>query len=98
MHVFDIRKDLAVAQLAGVMPNTSTFGLWLFLFPLWAKYKLSGTYFGYPRVPEERTEATDFEKVLQGFVDSEDMKQGESYFMRRNSVKGPFMVVAEPRV
>ena len=56
MHVFDVRKDLATAQLAGAMPNTSTFGLWLCLFPLWVKYKMSGTYFGYPRVPEEGTE------------------------------------------
>jgi len=56
MHVFDIRKDLAAAQLAGVMPNTSTFGLWLVLLPLWVKYRMSGTYFGYPRVPEEGTE------------------------------------------
>jgi methyltransferase (TIGR00027 family) len=56
MHVFDIRKDPAAARLAGAMPNASTFGLWLFLFPLWVKYKLSGTYFAYPRVPELGTE------------------------------------------
>ncbi len=56
MHVFDIRKDQATAQLANTIPNTSTFGLWLVLFPLWVKYKLSGKLFGYPRVPEEGTE------------------------------------------
>jgi hypothetical protein len=56
MHVFGIRKDLAAAQLASVMPNTSIFGLWLVLLPLWVKYRMSGTYFGYPRVPEEGAE------------------------------------------
>jgi methyltransferase (TIGR00027 family) len=56
MHVFDIRTDRATAQLAGTVPNTSTFGLWLCLFPLWVKYKMSGKYFGYPRVPEEGAE------------------------------------------
>jgi methyltransferase (TIGR00027 family) len=52
MHVFDIRKDRATAELADSVPNTSTFGLWLALFPLWVKYKMSGRYFAYPRVPE----------------------------------------------
>lgn len=56
MHVFDIRRDQAAAQLAGMVPNTSTLGLWLVLFPLWVKYRMSGTYFGYPRVPEEGAE------------------------------------------
>jgi len=56
MHVFDIREDAATAQLANAVPNTSTFGLWLFLLPLWVKYKISGTYFGYPRVPEKGEE------------------------------------------
>jgi methyltransferase (TIGR00027 family) len=56
MHVFDIREDRATARLASTVPNTSTFGLWLVLFPLWVKYKMSGTYFGYPRVPEEGAE------------------------------------------
>lgn len=56
MHVFGIRKDRATAQLASVLPNNSTFGLWLFLFPLWVKYKMSGKQFGYPRVPEEGAE------------------------------------------
>ncbi len=56
MHVFGIREDVAAAQLAGSIPNTSLAGLWLFLFPLWVKYKMSGTYFGYPRIPEEGAE------------------------------------------
>ncbi len=56
MHVFDIREDLAAVQLASAMPNTSTFGLWLVLVPLWVKYRMSGAYFAYPRVPEEGAE------------------------------------------
>jgi methyltransferase (TIGR00027 family) len=56
MHVFGMREDVATARLANVLPNTSTFGLWLALIPLWVKYKLSGSYFGYPRVPEEGAE------------------------------------------
>jgi len=51
LDVFDIRKDPATVKLASAIPNTSTFGLWLALFPLWLKYKISGTYFGYPRIP-----------------------------------------------
>ncbi len=56
MHIFGIRDDLAAARLASVMPNTSTFGLWLVLVPLWVKHRLSGTYFAYPRVPAEGAE------------------------------------------
>jgi methyltransferase (TIGR00027 family) len=56
MHVFDIRQDLAAVQLADAIPNTSTLGLWFSLFPLWVKYKISGEYFGYPRIPNEGAE------------------------------------------
>lgn len=56
MHVFDIRNDDATEKLAKVLPNTSTFGLWLVLFPLWLKYKICGRYFGYPRLPKEGEE------------------------------------------
>ena len=56
MHIFGMRDDLACSRLANALPNTSTFGLWLALFPLWVKYVLSGTYFGYPRIPEEGAE------------------------------------------
>ena len=52
MHVFGMRRDDATAALAAALPNTSTFGLWLCLFPLWFEYKLSGRLFLYPRVPE----------------------------------------------
>jgi methyltransferase (TIGR00027 family) len=56
MHVFGIRVDDATARLAAVLPNTSVFGLWLVLIPLWLKYKISGKLFMYPRVPQEGQE------------------------------------------
>lgn len=52
MHVFGMRDDQATARLAASLPNTSLFGLWLSLFPLWVKYKISGRLALYPRVPE----------------------------------------------
>lgn len=56
MHVFDIRPDDAAEKLARALPNTSTAGLWLVLFPLWLKYKISGRYFVYPKLPKEAKE------------------------------------------
>lgn len=53
MHVFGMRHDVATARLAAALPNTSTLGLWLVLFPLWVKYKISGVNFAYPRVASE---------------------------------------------
>lgn len=57
MHVFGIRDDPVTARLAAALPNTSRLGLWLCLFPLWLKYKMSGSYFGYPRIPLEGAES-----------------------------------------
>jgi methyltransferase (TIGR00027 family) len=77
MHVFGMREDVATARLANVLPNTSTFGLWLALIPLWVKYKLSGSYFGYPRVPQEGAEGISdfvvartlyFDRIIQRVV------------------------------
>lgn len=56
MHVFGMRDDEAAARIAAVLPNTSTFGLWLCLFPLWVKHKISGRYFAYPRIVDEGDE------------------------------------------
>ncbi|RLB56346.1 MAG: hypothetical protein DRJ42_03650 [Deltaproteobacteria bacterium] len=56
MHVFGMREDEATDRLAEAVPNTSPLGLWLVLFPVWVKYKISGSYFGYPRIPEEGAE------------------------------------------
>ncbi len=56
LHVFGIRRDEPTAALAAALPNTSTFGLWLALLPLWVKYRLSGSLFLYPRIPEPGSE------------------------------------------
>lgn len=70
MHVFDMREDMASARLADCVPNTSTFGLWLVLLPLWVKYKMSGAYFGYPRVPDEGREGySDFMMARTLYID-----------------------------
>ena len=81
MHVFAMRNDAPTARLAKVLPNTSTVGLWLVLFPVWVKYKLSGAYFGYPRVAEEGAEDLRdlvtartfyFDRIIQRVVDDMD--------------------------
>lgn len=51
MDWFGMRADPASARLVRVLPNTSVLGLQLFLLPLWIKHKLSGAWFGYPRLP-----------------------------------------------
>ena len=56
MHVFGMREDEATVKLANVLPNTSLLGLWLVLFPLWVKYKISQRHFAYPRLPERGEE------------------------------------------
>lgn len=52
MHIFDIRSDEPTNALMGALSNTSRPGLWLTLFPLWLKHRISGQLFLYPRVPE----------------------------------------------
>ena len=70
MHVFDMRQDVATVRLADCVPNTSTLGLWLILAPLWVKYKLSGEYFGYPRIPDEGREGwADFVVARTLYID-----------------------------
>ena len=49
MHVFGLRNDVATANPAAKLTNTSIFALWLVIFPLWVKYKISGELFLYPR-------------------------------------------------
>lgn len=53
MSVFDLRKDVATEKLVNALPNSSSFGLWLVLFPSYMLYKLSGRYFFYPQPKEE---------------------------------------------
>lgn len=51
MHIFGLRQDNATAALMAVLPNTSRFGLWLVLFPLWVQARLAGQPQIYPRIP-----------------------------------------------
>ncbi|MBW2253778.1 MAG: SAM-dependent methyltransferase [Deltaproteobacteria bacterium] len=51
MHLFGMREDEATHRLAKVLPNTSTAGLFLTLFPLWVKWKIAGELAIYPRDP-----------------------------------------------
>ena len=48
MHIFGLRDDQATAKLNPVLPNNSTFGLWLTLTPLYVYYRISGTTKWYP--------------------------------------------------
>ena len=41
MHIFGLRQDNATAALMAVLPNTSRFGLWLVLLPLWVQARLA---------------------------------------------------------
>ncbi len=52
MHIFGLRDDDAAAKLAPVLPNTSTFGLWLALTPLYVYYRISGSTRWYPVIAE----------------------------------------------
>lgn len=52
MHIFGLRDDHAAAKLASVLPNTSTFGLWLALTPLYVYYRISGSTRWYPVIAE----------------------------------------------
>ena len=48
MHIFGLRDDPAAAKLAPALPNTSTFGLWLALFPLYVYSRIAGSVKWYP--------------------------------------------------
>lgn len=49
LDIFGLRKDPGAAKIGPFLPNTSTLGLWLTLFPLWLKSKISGRWGIYPR-------------------------------------------------
>ena len=57
MDKFGIRKDPATVQLFKVMPNTSSLGLWLVLYPLYLLRQITGENIFYPVVksPGEET-------------------------------------------
>jgi methyltransferase (TIGR00027 family) len=52
MHVFGLRQDETTAALMSVLPNTSKFGLWLVLWPLWLQARIAGQSSMYPRIPK----------------------------------------------
>ena len=52
MHIFGLRDDFAAAKLAPVLPNTSTLGLWVVLFPLYVYFRISGSTRWYPVMAE----------------------------------------------
>ncbi len=56
MHIFGLRDDAAAAKLAAALPNTSTFGLWLALFPLYVYSRIRGAARWYPTIAEEGEE------------------------------------------
>jgi methyltransferase (TIGR00027 family) len=56
MHIFGLRDDPAAAKLAPVLPNTSTFGLWLALFPLYVYSRIRGSTRWYPVIVKEGEE------------------------------------------
>ena len=56
MDIFGLRKDPATVKLNQVLPNTSTTGLWLVLYPLYLRYKISGEHWGYPTLAERGKE------------------------------------------
>jgi hypothetical protein len=51
MDVFGLRSDRAARKLASTIPNNSTGGLWLALFPLWLSRHIAGEPFLYPTLP-----------------------------------------------
>jgi hypothetical protein len=57
MHFFGLREDSATDQLIKVLPNTSVLGLWLALFPLYLRYKISGTHALFPTIAESGEES-----------------------------------------
>jgi methyltransferase (TIGR00027 family) len=50
LDVFGIRKDTATVKLNRVLPNNSLPGMWMFLFPSYLRYKISGKNVGYPSI------------------------------------------------
>ena len=56
MHVFGLRDDPGAAKLTPVLPNTSTIGLWLVLFPLYVHSRIAGQTRWYPTIVKEGEE------------------------------------------
>ncbi len=85
LHIFGIRDDPGAAKLGPALPNTSTVGLWLALFPLWVKAKIAGEPVIYPRrVTPEKAGISDFVPVRTQHFDrvlARQLEQVEQFVM-----------------
>ena len=103
MHVFGLRDDVATANLAAKLPNTSIFGLWLVIFPLWVKYKISGELFLYPRIADSGAENLSdlviartlyFDRIIESAIGSIDqfVLMGAGYDTRAYRGENPHQI------
>lgn len=78
-HVFGLRKDQPSRKIAGKLPNNSTFGLRLALFPLMIAKIINGKPIFYPALPEDEksgianmvfSRSRRFDELLEGQADS----------------------------
>ena len=103
MHVFALRNDVATANLAAKLPNTSIFGLWLAIFPLWIKYKISGELFLYPRIADSGAENLSdlviartlyFDRIIESAIGSIDqfVLMGAGYDTRAYRGENPHQI------
>lgn len=70
MDKFGLRKDTATVQLNKVLPNSSTTGLWLALFPLYLLRKLTGKNNWFPVYKEAGMETiADLVTARTRFID-----------------------------
>ena len=103
MHVFGLRNDVATANLAAKLPNTSIFGLWLIIFPLWVKYKISGELFLYPRIVDSGAEnlsdlviarTLDFDRIIESAIGTIDqfVLMGAGYDTRAYRGENPHQI------
>lgn len=71
LNIFGMRNDPGAVKLGPVLPNTSTVGLWLALFPLWFKAKIAATPEIYPRrVEPGRENISDLFTARTIYLDS----------------------------
>lgn len=56
MHIFGLRADEGAAKLTPALPNTSTIGLWMALFPLYVYSRIAGETKWYPVIVDEGQE------------------------------------------
>jgi hypothetical protein len=103
MHVFGLRNDVATANPAAKLTNTSIFGLWLVIFPLWVKYKISGELFLSPRTVDSGAEnlsdlviarTFDFDRIIESAIGTIDqfVLMGAGYDTRAYRGENPHQI------